>query len=444
LKLQTKLALYNAISKAVIIAAIGVVLPIILQRIVYNHIDHRLKARSEKMMLMIQRGGISEIITEQDCSFNDYNIFKEEYVSISPLKTLPKNFGTDSIFNAQANIENEIVNHRILSKSFLYDNQLYEMNIGEGLTTVEELNRTLRRFSITLLIIVVLISIFIDIGFAEILLRPFYKIINRKLQNVHHPSKFNEEKVKTNTYEFAYLDESINEMMSKVKNAFLIEREFITNVSHELLTPISILQNRCENILSDPGLSENIAIKIVETQKTLSRLSRVVKALLYISKIENEQFAKNETASIQSLVGDVLEEIEERLSNKNIRVNQAWSEDFTMTNCNKSLLHTMIFNLISNAIKYNRENGEIIIIGRKEEQVYSLSIKDTGVGIAKEHLPYIFDRFKRFRPEDEASYGLGLPIIQSIAEFHDLKIQVESELHSGTIFTVYFPLQNTI
>jgi signal transduction histidine kinase len=444
LKLQTKLALYNAISKAAIIAAIGVLLPIILHKVVYNHIDHRLRARAEKMMLMIQRGGISEIITEQDCSFNDYNIFKEEYVSIIPLKALPRNFGVDTIFDAQANIENEMVNHRILSKSFLYDNQLYEMNIGEGLTTVQELDTTLRRFSITILIIVVLASIFIDIGFAEILLRPFYKIINRKLQNVHHPSKFNEESIKTNTYEFAYLDESINEMMAKVKNAFLTEREFITNVSHELLTPISILQNRCENILSDPALPQNIAIKIVETQKTLSRLSRIVKALLYISKIENEQFAKNETVSIQSTVKDVLEEIEERLTNKNITVSQVWSEDLEATNANKSLLHTMLFNLVSNAIKYNKDGGEIIITGRKENQVYALSVKDTGVGIAKEHLPYIFDRFKRFRPEDEASYGLGLPIIQSIAEFHHLKINVESELHSGTVFTVYFPLQNTI
>jgi signal transduction histidine kinase len=444
LKLQTKLALYNAISKAAIIAVIGVVLPIILQRVVLNHIDNRLRARSEKMMHMIQRGGISEIITEQDCSFNDYNIFKEEYVSINPLKAFPKNFGTDTIFNAAANIENEMVNHRILSKAFLYDNQLYEMNIGEGLTTVEELDGTLRKFSITILIIVVLASIFIDIGFAEILLRPFYKIINQKLQNVHHPSKFKEEIIKTNTFEFAYLDKSINEMMQKVKNAFLVEREFITNVSHELLTPISILQNRCENILAEPSLPENIAMKIIETQKTLSRLSRVVKALLYISKIENEQFAKNENASLKALVQDVLVEIEERLESKNIFVEQIWTEDFELKNCNKSLLHTMIFNLISNAIKYNKENGQIIIAGRKENSCYSLSVTDTGVGIDKEHVPYIFDRFKRFRPEDETSYGLGLPIIQSIADFHHLKVSVNSEVNKGTTFIVYFPPMESI
>jgi signal transduction histidine kinase len=442
LRLQTKLALYNAFSKAVIIAVIGVVMPILVQRVVYNHIDQRLKARASRMMLMVQRGGISEIITEQDCSFDSYNIFKEEYVSISPLKAYPANFGIDSIYNAQANIDNEIVNHRVLSRSFIYDNQLYNMDIGEGLATVDQLNKTLRRFSITILIIVILASIFVDIGFAEVLLRPFYKIVNQKLHKTHHPSKFEEEKVKTSTYEFAYLDNSINEMMRKVRDAFLIEREFITNVSHELLTPISILQSRCENIMADPEVPESVAIRMVEFQKTLSRLSRVVKALLYISKIENEQYARNESASLKNIVKDVLEEIEDRLLNRNITVRED-IEEFEIKECNKSLIQTMIFNLVSNAIKYNKPDGTILIAGKKSEKEYALSIKDSGVGISKEHLPFIFDRFKRFRPEDEMSYGLGLPIIQSIADFHNLKITVESELDKGTEFTVHFPIEET-
>ena len=334
-----------------------------------------------------------------------------------------------------------MVSHRVLSKSFLYDNQLYEMQIGEGLATISQLNITLRNFSITILIIVILASIFVDIGFAEVLLRPFYKIVNQKLVDVHHPSKFKTEPIKTSTFEFAYLDESINEMMQKVKDAFLIEREFITNVSHEILTPISILKNRVENILADPDVPENVMMKMVETQKTLSRLSRVVKALLYISKIENEQFARNENISVKNLVKDVLEEIEERLVNRNITVQENWEEDFDIENCNVSLLHTLVFNLVSNAIKYNKQDGEIIISGKKAQEEYQLTIQDTGVGIHKDHLPFIFDRFKRFRPEDEMSYGLGLPIIQSIAEFHQLKISVDSELNKGTKFTVHFPVK---
>jgi signal transduction histidine kinase len=136
----------------------------------------------------------------------------------------------------------------------------------------------------------------------------------------------------------------------------------------------------------------------------------------------------------------VLREIEERITNRNITVQEKWSADFEIKNCNRSLLHTLIFNLVSNAIKYNKEGGEIIISGETEEQHYTLSVTDTGIGISEEHVPFIFDRFKRFRPDDEMSYGLGLPIIQSIAEFHNLKVKVDSEIGKGTVFSISFPI----
>ena len=220
--------------------------------------------------------------------------------------------------------------------------------------------------------------------------------------------------------------------------AFEIEREFITNVSHELLTPISILQNRIENILSDQDLPHEVALKIVDSQKTLVRLSKVIKALLYISKIENEQFLKNEKVSLRPLVIEVIEELEDRLSQKNITVHQQWDHDFELQNYNKSLMHTMLFNLISNAIKYNKTAGEIFISCNTKGENVMLSIKDTGVGIAPDQLPYIFDRFKRFRPDDDVSFGLGLPIVRTIASFHDIRIDVNSTPEIGTEFILTF------
>lgn len=439
MKLQLKLALYNALSKAVIIAAIGLILPMILKTVVYTHIDQRLKARVARMMLEVQRGGIREIVMDQDCSFENYNIFKEEYVSIKPLKAMPVYFGKEIYLDTARNIENEIVRHRVLSKSFIYDNQLYELEVGEGVHSIEILRATFHKYTIWFLVCVVLLFFFIDIGYGRLLLIPFYKIVNQKLQDVQHPTTFKTLPVKTNTYEFSYLDRSIDEMMTKVKDAFEIERQFITNVSHELLTPISILQTRCENILADPAVAPDIAIKMVDSLKTLTRLSRIVKALLYISKIENMQYLKEENVMLKSLMKDVLDEIEERIASKNIKVHQQWNTDFEVRNCNRSLLQTMLFNIISNAVKYNKENGEIFIIGREEDRKYILTIKDTGVGIANEHIAYVFDRFKRFRPEDGASFGLGLPIVRTIADFHDLQITVSSDLNSGSTFNIIFP-----
>ena len=148
MKLQLKLALYNTFSKVLIILGIGLFLPEVIEQIVYNHIDKRLEARLEKIMRMIQIGGLDEIALDQDCSFESYNVFKEEYVAISPLAVFPNNFGSHTLVNTERIIEKEIVKHRVLSQAFIYDNQLYAIEIGEGLSTVEQLTITIRKFSL--------------------------------------------------------------------------------------------------------------------------------------------------------------------------------------------------------------------------------------------------------------------------------------------------------
>ena len=443
MKLQIKLVLYNAISKALIISALAVIIPLLIQKIVYNHLDKRLYARQEKMLRMIRIGGLNEITIDQDCSFDSYNIFKEEFVSISPLAALPQNFEKSEIENTQRVIDHELIKHRVISKAFIYDNQIYKLEIGEGLSSAEELSSSIRNFTLKIMIAVVLFSIFFDLGFAQILLRPFNKIISNKLKNVTHPSSFNTAPVSTTTYEFSQLDRSVNEMMNQIQEAFKLERDFITNVSHELLTPISILKNRVENMINDPSLPEEAVIKLVDSQKTLSRLSRIIKALLYISRIENEQFLKSETASIPLLVKDVLEEAEVLIQDRNILLNKDNLDSFLFSPCNPTLLHTLILNLISNAIKYNRPGGSIIITGRMMQDGYHFSVKDSGIGIAKDQLPFIFDRFKRLRPEDDKGFGLGLPIVKSIADFHAISIHVTSIENEGTDFELIFPATST-
>ena len=140
------------------------------------------------------------------------------------------------------------------------------------------------------------------------------------------------------------------------------------------------------------------------------------------------------------LITEVLDELEDWILSKGITVSCDWKDNFVFILCNKSLLHTLLFNLVSNAVKYNIENGRIAISGEKEEKYFSLKISDTGVGIASEQIPFIFDRFKRFRPSDDMSYGLGLPIVKTIAEFHNISITAESEINKGTTFTILFPL----
>ncbi len=423
----------------VIILVIGAIIPVLIQKVAYNHLDKRLVARLEKTMRMVAVGGLDEITLDQDCSFDSYNIFKEEFVSITPLAILPPDFGKYHIENAERKIDEETVKHRVLTQAFVYDNQLYSIAIGEGLSAYDQLNITIRKFTIWIMVAVVVISIFFDLLFARLLLRPFNKIVNEKLRDVQHPSTFDPHPVKTTTTEFSHLDKSINEMMVKIRETFETERQFIMNVSHEILTPISILKNRIENMISDPGIPDSVVERMVDSQKTLSRLTKVVRNLLYISRIENAQYLKNESADLQMIVREIFEELEELTQGKGITVINEWKDEFVFTPCNLSLIHTLLFNLITNAIKYNCESGKITVTGLWEGDFYTVSVTDTGDGISPNQLPFIFDRFKRFRPEDDMSYGLGLPIVKTIADFHGIKVIAQSTLNEGSTFTLKFP-----
>lgn len=445
LKLQLKFVIYNALSKAIIIAAFGLTLPVIVQEIVYKHIDNRLEARRDLLLKKIALGGLDQALLEEDCSFDDYNIFKEEFIKILPIyapanDSLRRSVISDEEWSIE---ETSQQMHRVIRQPFLYDAQWYELNIGEGLSSIDKLKNTISQFTFGVMIIVIILSIFLDIGFVQILLKPFNRIVSSKLKPASDPSKFDITPVKSSTYEFAHLDESINVMMKKIKDAFAIEREFISNVSHELLTPITILQTRLENILSDEKTPEPVSLKIIESQKTLNRLRRIIKSLLMISKIENAQYLKNESCEIRKLVNDVAEEIEDRLSEKNVSLSKIIEDDFVFSPCNNSLLHTMLFNLVNNAVKYNNQNGSIHIKGRINGDHYLLQVTDTGIGIDSKNLDDIFNRFKKIHKDDENSFGLGLPIVKTIANFHRIRIEVNSEPGKGSSFNLLFPVERS-
>jgi len=438
LKLQLKLAIYNAISKALIILAIGLILPLLVESVVLNHIDKRLEARRDLILKKIKLGGLDQAILEEDCSFDDYNIFKEEFIHIDGLNVSFNNVPKSSIAIEDWSIGDQVVTERVIKQPFIYDNQWYMLNIGEGMSTIGQLKTTISKFTLLVMVIVVLVSIFIDIAFVRLTLKPFNLIVSNKLKNIKDPTSFTPQVISTSTFEFKHLDESINEMMKKMKDLFTVEKEFISNVSHELLTPISILQNRLENIVADSKTPEEVSIKIIESQKTLSRLSRIIRALLLISKIENEQYLKDEAVAVRSTINEAIHELEDRLDEKKIAVVFDIRDDFTVQRANHSLLHILFFNLLNNAIKYNKQGGKITLTGQLNSEGYMLEIADTGCGIQAKHLTDIFDRFKRFNAEDKNSYGLGLPIVKTIANFHHIAVSVRSVPDEGTTFTLKF------
>ena len=286
----------------------------------------------------------------------------------------------------------------------------------------------------------ILLTILADQVYSNYILKPLDLIIKTKLIGHKFPNFGSYRKVKTSTSDFEYLDISIHKMIETIESTFQKEREFISNASHELMTPISILQSKIENMFAQEDIADELKTRLLEMQKILNRLKSITKTLLLISQIENEQFFKEDKISLKTLLQEVYDEISIRLQDKNISYEVSVPEEWTLVNVNKFLLFNLFFNLINNAIKYNRENGEIKVIASHENNIFIVTIIDSGIGISAGELPYIFNRFKKFRQSLlQDSFGLGLPIVKSIAGFHQIKIEVESEKDKGSTFKLIFP-----
>ena len=442
MRLEAKLVLFNALSKLLLVLLGVVAIPPIVSRVAISHTDQRLREKQTELLDLIRRDGISAFVRQEQNAeaYADYNILKQEYITLTPLPaTTPEE--PVQMLDEQRQVDNKIEDFRILSHVFRRGGRAYRLEIGSSLATVELLTYTLRHLALWVLVIGALLTIVTDAAFAHYLLRPLGRLITQKLQAVNHPSAFPFEPLPTTTADFRRLDDSLNGMMHKIQRAFAKEREFMSNVSHELLTPVSILQTRFENMLQDPRLSHAHSLKLVESQKTLYRLRNTVKTLLLIANIENEQYLRDETVSLVTVLAEVTNELEDRLAQRELKLLVELHPDYVLPNANHTLLFTLLFNLLSNAIKYNHQGGSITVAGQfLPNGCYRLGVRDTGPGIAPENIPHLFDRFRRFHKGAAApeGYGLGLPIAKTIADFHGATLRVESTVGEGTTFILEF------
>jgi len=438
LKLNSKLTLFNAISKLVIAVLFVLLVPLLITEISKNYVDNKLIKQKTKFLQIVDQQGIAEYIPPGETYGSYYLPLKDEYLTIEKdtLSTRP----IDTIKNDKRLVGRDTIEYRILSHTFTKNNQNYLLEIGKSTVTLNDTSAPLQNLAFVVLISMILLTILADQLYTNYLLRPLGLIIKNKLLNQKFPNFGTYKEVKTSTTDFQHLDISIHKMIEAIEAAFQKEREFISNASHELMTPISILQSKIENMFDREDIAEDLKLRLLEMQKMLNRLKSITKTLLLISQIENDQFLKEDKVSIKELLQDVYEEISIRLIEKDITCNIIVPEDKLLINVNSFLIFNLFFNLINNAIKYNKPNGDITVITASQNGKLVVSIIDTGLGISPDALPFIFNRFKKFRQSlQQDSFGLGLPIVKSIAHFHGIEIVVESELNEGSTFKVVFP-----
>jgi len=443
MRLELKLALIGAISKLVIFLILFTLVQQTIDSLALEHTDRDLTKKKDKALSIIKKIGIKTYLdAEQDSVFASYNILKDEYITI----TLdPDGKPEERTFSQEARIiEGEEFDFRILNYNFVIDHQQYSLEIGKNIQLIYNLDKTIKNISVSIILIVLVITILFDLGIYKYLLHPLNQMIIPKLKTVDNPESFEYTEIDSSTSDFVYLNTTINELMHKVNEILKNQRKFIGDVSHELFTPISVMQSKLDNLLVSGKLPAKTVEMIMDQQKQLIRLQHIIKALLLISRIENDQYAKNDKVNLHELVEEIVANIEDRAQITNISLGNRISKETSLSNVNKYLIYILLFNLVSNAIKYNKAGGSVLVYDEQTDSNLLVVVEDNGIGIALENLDLIFTRFKRMETTKEEGQGLGLSIVSSIAAFHDATIEVKSEPGEGSKFIICFPFKQTL
>lgn len=428
MKLNHKLNLYFALSKLIIIGLFILLLPAIFNWYSVYTIDKFLKLQRNEAFQNIKANGLDFYLEGSD-AYGSYTMLKDDYIAIQ--QTVPDSLiALKEIEDQVRIIDRDTAEYRILKNVFTHNNKYYILEIGRSRETIELYSSLLQQVGLALLLILFVITIILDFYFSRQALRPFWSIIDKRLIKQEFPFDLNFSPIKTTTSDFIFLDTSLKALMESTTKAFNREREFTANASHELLTPISILRSKIENMMIDKDLTEMQALKLSEMDNTLDRMGRIVKSLLLLARIDSGQYKKTDKIRLHDVLSDIISELSPLLEDQNINVHMAIKEDVQFAGMNQELIFHLFYNLINNAIRYNKPGGSIEIRDKYLKNAYQILIIDSGQGIPTAALDTIFDRFSHH--EGSGRHGLGMSIVKSIADYFNIKIKVTSKLHHGT------------
>lgn len=223
-------------------------------------------------------------------------------------------------------------------------------------------------------------------------------------------------------------------------------REFVANVSHELRTPLTSIKSYTETVLENPDLPPDLKQKFLGVVVYESdRMTRIVKDLLLLSRLDNNKMDwVFVTFPLKELLDNIYDSMLMDAQNYGHELRFSVPENLGSITGDRERLEQVIINILSNAIKYTPEKGRITLTAKREGGRISISVQDNGIGIPKEDIPRLFERFYRVdkaRSRERGGTGLGLAIAQEIVSAHKGTIEVTSEVDHGTTMTILLPCE---
>lgn len=274
----------------------------------------------------------------------------------------------------------------------------------------------------------------------------FAYIINRTLKplkdleekisevDIENPATFEESfLMEEGPSEIKELAEKFDDLIQRIYKDYRKQKDFSSNVAHELRTPIAIMQAQVD-VFRRKNIDSRDEEFLDTMDANLKRLKKLIDSVLLLSKKNKLNITK---ISLDDMIDEIIFDLEDRASEKNISINYSYNNIDIRSD--DVLVQRLIFNIVENAIKYNKENGSIDISVSKDENYTNIKVADTGIGISDEKKEEIFDLF--YQVDDSRSkegFGIGLSLSKDIAENLGAKIEVYDNNPCGSIFVIKF------
>lgn len=288
----------------------------------------------------------------------------------------------------------------------------------------------------------VIIAMISSSRISQKFLEPIYKI-RKNAKRIEEGNYKQMEEVTTNTFELNELSVSIKDLSERLAMQESLRKRMTSDMAHELRTPLSTLQSHVEAFMDKVWEPDMEKLSIVHDE--IIRLTKLIKELSDLSIIENDEIKLNQSVvNLSELLNHNLESFNPMLLSKHISLHKEIQEDITLY-ADQDHLNRICINLLSNAYKYTNEYGNIQVTLKTVENEVVITIEDTGIGISKEEIKLVFERFYRSdlsRNRGTGGTGIGLTITKKLMEANNGKISIESEVGKGTKVTCKFSVLN--
>lgn len=340
----------------------------------------------------------------------------------------PKVF--DSLYNQPVFIpdDNETVMHRISVSNTIVNGKPYEIRIQKSMIEDEDLLNSILVLQLVLVIVLLAGLIAINFQLSKKLWKPFNDIVH-KLSLYRVDSNEDYQFIPTNIEEFKNLGNSIKDLIKRNQKLYRTQKEFTENASHELQTPIAVMQSNLELLMQTSPISQEQADLIEEISVAGNKMQRLNRTLLLLTKIENNQFPDTEKLKINTSIQKLLSQYEEPAAQKDIQWEIHIENEIEII-ANPILIDILIGNILSNAIRHSENAGKVLVRTSHQKLVIG------NYGNNELNKKDLFQRFKK-QSENTNSIGLGLEMSKKICDLYhyDIQYQFINDMH---LFSINF------